>query len=926
MQRNSISMLQSTTLALLDVESRDHEDAEPCLWALLCRSIAIGESAGTFSRAGAEQLMMSPKGMNAVLQTTASVEASRNLDTMSWSPNQVLNIPKTDANSLVSAAVAAQVDIWRTTKASVGNLVALMPPLARQVRHFAVECVLRVFELMAAIPPLTIGVSQNKQLHFDLAAARRYFCEMLSAEAELPVSAKSNLGNFLCMYLDEFVTLACHVTTTSAEGNELLMFQCVGLRLLNVLVKNFASARDPEVAAGDAYLLDPYRAQLLSAVRHALKQVQVEPTVLTRTMPDARDDERTAIVTSPLVKAMKSGLCGTTEYLFKCWMDVTIGYGVVMQGCVHWAQLDATSSAALLTGEVIVMPALQMPLPPPTGAEPVLSTSKKLSALYKRYWPKIVNAMAILEVFMPKSISVCSSPESNVPKWSSMLLSCAICHINANACDRMEDEGELPAILRSIPLLLRAIVENPSTQGGSSSSNFPLLLTAALDALVLASKRCSGPARVAALSAIFSCLSRETLTFARQICRSREDGQQLYATLFDTVTQTGLCPTEVVCQLFDATEQTRHACAVSTRSRTEGPRRSSVATDEDAKYMTEIVQFATTGIVLLHKTEGARSEVVRSVAMVQQVICFVAADYYHSSVKEAVVTLSRASAESVLALARTLEENDDPSDDVLNRVNSSVRSFFEFLSGWLKSDGHLAPGYWVQIVANYAANFPASLQADAECFHAGTAEIISTIFELLSGDVDDGDQKQQHAATCADLLRGLHTLVKRLIDVHQTPILNRYLVALGPYLVEIVGSINGYPETAAELTQLDEAEKLLRVLTMQLDDQHGSTFVQMLLPRLAAVLSQPTTSATDNMVSKQVPGILARLLLCFAQTQASAFKEAVAAMTPLLRGVLETTLRITLTDSVKGAGIRAPSSLSQGGGPTTTKLDLSRYA
>ncbi|CAI5705001.1 hypothetical protein KXD40_001724 [Peronospora effusa] len=1019
MQRNSISMLQSTTLALLDVESRDHKGAEPCLWALLCRSIAIGESAGTFSRAGAGQLMMSPKGMNHVLQTTASVDTSGNLDTMSWSPNQVLDIPKTDANSLVLAAVAAQVDIWRTTKASVGDLVALMPPLARQVRHFAVECVLRVFELMAAIPPLTIGVCQNKQLHFDLVAARRYFCKMLSTGAELPVSAKPNIGNFLCMYLDEFVTLACHVTTTSAEGNELLMFQCVGLRLLNVLVKNFASARDPEVAAGDAYLLDPYRAQLLSAIRHALKQVQVEPTVLTRTMPgtesdkgdqsyfyapllleahdlagicisahliqdnvglgrilkavvaqdyghahfigdeltrtslslanlasvgelvtssiteaiaskDARDDERTAIVTSPLVKAMKSGLSGTTEYLFKCWMDATIGYGVVMQGCAQWAQLDATLSAVLLTDESIVMPALQMPLPS-TGAAAntpasVLSTSKKIGALYKRYWPKIVNAMAISEVFMPQSISGCSSPEGNVPKWSPVLLSCAICHVNANACDRMEDEGELPAVLRSIPLLLKAMVENPPTQGGSSSSNFPLLLTASLDTLVLASKRCSGPAQVAALSAIFSCLSRETLAFARQICRSREDREQLCATLFDTVVQAGLCPTKVVCQLIDATEQNRHARAVSIGSRTAGPRRSSVASDEDAKYMTEIVQFATTGIVLLHTTEEARSEVVRSVAMVQQIICFVATGYYLSSVKEAVVTLSRASAESVLALARTLEENDDSSDDVLNRVNSSVRSFFEYLSGWLKSDGHAAPGYWMQIVANYAASFPASLQADAECFHAETADTISAIFELFFGVVDDGDQKQQHAATCADLLRGLHTVVKRLIDVHQTAILNRYLVAFGPYLVEIVGTTNGYPETAAELTQLDEAEKLLRVLTTQLDDQHGSTFVHMLLPRIAAVLSQPTPSTTDNMVSKQVPGILARLLLCFAQTHASAFKEAVAAMTPSLRGVLESTLRLALTDSVKGAGIRPSSSLPQGGGPNTTKLDLSRYA
>ncbi|CAH0477074.1 unnamed protein product [Peronospora belbahrii] len=1017
MQWNSIRMLQSTALALLDVEGRDHEGAKLCLWAVLCRSIAIGESASTCS--GAEQLMMSPKGMNFMPQIPVNVEASEDVDTSVWSPNRVvLDVPNTDANSLVSAAVV-QMGMWRATKASAGDLIALMPPLSRQVRHFAVECVLRVFELMAAISPLTIGACQNKQLHFDLIAARRYICEM-SGEAELPVSAKCEIGNFLCMYLDEFVTLACQVTTTSAEGEEPLLFQCLGLRLLNMLVKNFASARDPEVATGDAYLLDPYRAQLLSAVRHALRQVQVERTLATPNMTskesdtggesyfyapllleahglasacisahliqdmvglgrilkaivtqdyghahfigdelartslslanlasvgelltlsvteaivskDAHDDECRAIETSPLVKAMTKGLSGTLEYLIKCWMDSTFGYGIVMQGCAHWAQLGASSSAILLTEKVIVMPALQIPLPPIGAAvyapASAVSTSKEFRALYKRYWPKIVNAMAVLEVFLPKLISTCSFSEVNILQWSSVLLSTAILHVNANARDRTEDEGELRAVLCSIPLLLRAIVENSPKLSGSSSSNFPMLLTTALDTLVVASKRCSGPAQIAALSAIFSCLSRENLAFARKICCFHEDGQQIGATLFDTVVAAGLCPIEVVCQLCNATKQARHARAVTVNveSRTLGCC-SFVASGADAKYMTEIMQFATTGIVLLHTTEEVRSEVVRSVAMVQQIICSVASGHHSSSVKEAVVTLSRASAQSVLALARTLEENDNLPDNDLNRVNASVRNCFEFLSEWLKVNARIAPCFSIQIVVNYAVSFPASLQADAERFHGETAETISTVFELLSEAVVNGDQKQQHAAACADLLRGSYTVVKRLIDVHQTAILNRYLVALGPYLVEIVGTTNGYPETAAELTKLDEAEKLLRVLTTQLDDQHGSTFVHMLLPRLAVVLSQPTPSAGDNMISKQVSGILARLLLCFARTYANVFKDTVAAMTPSLRGVLETTLRLALTASATGTETCAQSSLPQSGSQTTTKLDLSRYA
>ncbi|KAE9020425.1 hypothetical protein PR002_g12524 [Phytophthora rubi] len=972
-------------------------------------SIAIGESASTFAGAGAEQLMMSPKGLNLGIQATGNDEASGDDDTSSWSPNPTLDLPKADANSLASAAVAAQVDTWRATKASVGDLIALMPPLSRQVRHFAVECVLRVFELMAAAPPMTAGASQTKQLHFDLVAARRYFFEMLSAGAASPISTESDIGNFLCMYLDEFVTLACHVTTTSTEGDELLMFQCVGLRLLNTLVKNFASARDPEVATGDAYLLDPYRAQLSSAIRHALKQVQVEPSLLAQTMEndkgeetyfyapllleahgiagacisahliqdkvglgrilkavvtpdyghahfigdeltrtalslanlasvaelltssvteaiaqkDARDDEQRAIATSPLVKAMTNGLSGTTEYLFKCWMDMTFAYGVVMQGCAQWAQLNPPSAAALLTGEPMVMPALQLPLPPvgptATASAAALSASKALRSLYKRYWPKIVNAMATLEAYMPKSVSLLST-------YPSVLLSSAIFHVNTNARDRMEDDTELPAVLRSIPLILKALKECPSKEGGTSSSNFPVLLTTAVNSLMLASKRCSGPSQVEALKSIFLCLSRENLAFARDICCSGDDGDQGCAALFDVVAQAGLCPTEVVCSLCDASEQTRHARAVSIGSRATGSRRNSIASEEDSKHMAEVVQFATTGIVLLHTNEEARSGVVRSVALVQQAICSVASSYHSSSVKEAVVTLSRASTEAVFALARTLETNSDSGNDVLTRIKTSVRGSLEFLSEWLKVDIHSAPGFSMQIVANFAASFPTCLHDDAERFHADVAETASAVLEISPGTEDDGAKRQQLATARAELLRGLHAVVKRLVDVHQSSIANRYLVALGPSLVETVAEANGYPETAAELAELDEAEGLLRLLTTQLNDAHGAAFVHMLLPRLAAVLSNPPPSAAENAIPAQVPGILARLLLCFAQTHAAAFKEAVAAMAPTLRGVLETALRLALTGSGPAAGARASSSLSQGSGPAATKLDLSRYA
>ncbi|KAI9908681.1 hypothetical protein PsorP6_003650 [Peronosclerospora sorghi] len=1001
-QRNSVNALRNTALALLEVECRDHEGAEPCLWALLFRSIAIGESASTIVGANADQLMVSPKGTNSM---PANFDPSGDEDTFSW--NQVIDVRESDASSLKSAAVVAQMDTWRSTKARVGELVTLMPPLSRQVRHFAVECVLHVFQLIARIPPQAIGTRQLEQRHFDLVLARRYYFDMLSARAARSVSTSTNIitGNFLCMYVDEFVTLACQVTTTSAEGDELLMFQCVGLQLLNVLVKNFASARDPEVITGDAYLLDPYRAQITSAIRHALTQVQVKPTsfaanngsdksektyfyaplfleahsiagacisahliqdkvglgrilravmtydyghahfigdditrssislanlasigeLLTSSINEAiaqknaRDDESTAIGMSPLVKAVTNGLSGTTEYLFKCWIDATFCYVVVMQGCAQWAQFDAAVSAALLADQSMVLPALQMPLPPMGHTKNVLvaasSTTIALRGIYKRYWPKIVNTMAVLQVHMPKFVSLCSSTKDKI-QWSIALFSSAVYHVNANVRDRMEDERELPAVFRSIPLLLRVLANSPSEQSDTSSTNFPVLLMTAVDTLVLASKRCSGSAQVAALTAMFSCLSRENLNFAGSICRSKACGEDLRAKLFTTVAQAALCPTEVVCQLCDVTE--RHARAVSSCCSTTEPRHDFVGYDENSKYMTEIVQLATTGIVFLHTTEEARTGAVLSVAMVQQIVCSVAS-YNSSALKEAVVTLHRASTESVLALARTLERNDDSADDTLTRINCSVRDCFELLVEWLKVDMHSAPGFSLQIVANYAVSFPTSLLSYADYFHVEIAKMASSMLDGASGEY-----KQQQAAISAEVLRGLQKNVTKLIDVNQTGILNRYMVALGPCLVQIVGGIRRHPSTAAELDEMDQAEKLLRVLTTQLNEEYGSKFVHMLLPRLVAVLSYQIPSDTDSLIAEKVSSILGRLLLCFAQTYVSAFKEAVAAMTPPLRGILETTLRLALVGSVSGAGVRTQSSVLQG--PPATRLDLSQYA
>ncbi|RLN97003.1 hypothetical protein BBJ28_00019044 [Nothophytophthora sp. Chile5] len=1020
-QRNGIAELQGTLLALLDVEGGDRQDAEPCLWALLCRSIAIGESASTFSgSASADQLMMSPKGMDSGLAGTMAgfrgSDALGDEDASTWTPTPALDLPKTDANALSSAAIAAQVDTWRATKASVGDLIALMPPLSRQVRHFAVECVLRVFELMMG------STRQGKQLHFDLVAARRYFLEIIADGAAPLTSGAFATGNFLCMYLDEFVTLACHVTTTSAEGDELVMFQCVGLRLLNVLVKSFASARDPEVPTEDAYLLDPYRAQLSSAVRHSLKQVQVEPASssseveeskdednsfyapllleahaiagkcvaarlvqdkvalgrilravvtqdyghahfvgdeLTRTSlslanlaavaelltscvaeaithKDPRDDERRAVAVSPLVKAMTSGLSASMEYLNKCWRDTTFAYGIVMQGCTQWPLLNVTASASLQTGEAMVMPALQMPLPS-TGESG--STPEALYAMYKRYWPRIVHAMAVREVYLSSTLVLHDVVPDNMPRWSSVLLSCAIFHVSTSVRDRLEDSEELVAIFQAVPLLLRALVDNP-IKDAAVSSGFTELLTSALATLMLASRRCFGSARTEALKALLACLSPQNLAFAREVCRSdREEGERRCRALFAAVGQAGLCPTEALRQVCETNKLSQQTPVTSSST---GCSHSSIASEDEDKHVLEIVRLATRGIVVLHTTEEARDCVVRSVGVMKQPLRSLAM-CRSAAVREAAVALSRASIESVLALARSHEATNQSVGDTVAQVQSSVRVSFQFLSMWLQEELSVAQkaasldrlGFVLHIVANHGVVFPVCLQDDAACFHADVAATTSAFLARIPMEEggDEKQRKQRHSAVRAELLRGLHGLVKKLIDLQESTTVRRYLAALGPSLVEAISTANGYPDSAVELAELVEAEALLRLLTSQLDDQHGAAFVRLLLPQLAAVLSHSSSPVAGDAVTTQLPAIVARLLLCFAQTRGAAFKETVAAMAPTSRGVLENALRLALTGSAASrppplANSQSPFAHggSSVGAPGLGKtLDLSRY-
>ncbi|KAF0683020.1 hypothetical protein As57867_024795, partial [Aphanomyces stellatus] len=164
----------------------------------------------------------------------------------------VTSIPPTESprhnGSESGDAFSSAADLWRRTNARVCDTLNDVPCLHRRVREFAAHCVLAVLALVAKSPVAAI--------HFDVARTR----DAIAASKSLNV-------NFVSLYVDELVTLACQLSAFSMDGFELQTLQSVGLTLLNVVCDHFATAVDPDVP--DETILVQYQAQLSSTIRRA---------------------------------------------------------------------------------------------------------------------------------------------------------------------------------------------------------------------------------------------------------------------------------------------------------------------------------------------------------------------------------------------------------------------------------------------------------------------------------------------------------------------------------------------------------------------------------------------------------------------------------------------------------------------------------
>ncbi|TMW68631.1 hypothetical protein Poli38472_006099 [Pythium oligandrum] len=901
--------IRNTILALIDIDGGNWRGCQPCTWALLCRGIATGES-GKPTNVDSDQLMMSPKsGFDGVLP---GLSGSSESDWANEARSSFSSHPNTSSHAS-TGAVSAQVEQWRSTKRHVSDLLAMLPPLSRQVRRFAIECVVRVFELVGR------GTEDRVKPHFDLIEARQRFLDNVSTDQVFDGAVEP--ANYLSMYVDEFVTLSCHVATSSVSGNELPIFQYDGLRLLNMLLTRFASAKDPEVSTGEAYVLDPYQAQISSAIRHAVKQVQATTTldgdehefytplaieafalcgesvrarlvqdkvalgrilrmVLTKDYGHAHcidDDETTRTALSlanlgcianllvscvesaqaderanALVKAMTSNLSTSLDHLVSSWMDATLSYGVLMQGFGQWPGATAKRERYLVHSKVLKL-VLPMGLGPSQSQTAFVDA---LRAVFKRYWPVIPSAIAAL-------LDVGALIKSTqITEHCVLLLTYSIFHTLTCVRDRVE--GEMVPVLRAMPRLLAAVADSP---------RYEELLRSTVQALVVLSNQTFGKVRIAALDALFVCLNDKT--------RRWEETPGLLG----VAAQAALCPLTIAAHISNPTEQQR------------------AMLDRDEPFLGELLRHAASGIIFLHTRESARRFVLEAIPLLDRSHGMFVQRPEHATV---FATLHRAAIEATMAWIRASPPRGDEGEAVNEVVGTTYSMVVRLLRDTLaKNSGNdQALQLVMRLISNLAVAAPPSLAHVSSAFHAAIATQVQQVLEAPAS-----------SSQAATLISGSRAIIQRLAEAQDVNS-QRYLAALSPIMIKRVVSSSIKPE---QLDELREADEFLRLLSSQLNDAHGTAFVRLLLPQLSTVLERPP----PGDLGVQTSSILARLLLCFAQTRAAAFKDVVVSMAPASRSVLEATLRSALT----GGAAPTPAASSSGGfaAPAAARLDLSRY-
>ncbi|GLD95119.1 hypothetical protein PINS_up003744 [Pythium insidiosum] len=886
--------IRNTILAMIDIDNSHKSFGELCVWALICRGIAIGESFNTSSTTN-EQLMMSPKGMDLGMPG-ASVTDSAWVD----SPQNA------QVQNRETGAAEAQVDTWRKTKQHVRGLLSCLPVLSRHARVFAVECVVRIFELFIK------RRDPDVKPHFDLSLAREVLTQTIhGSEAE-------SSRNYLCMYLDEFVTLACQVATASTEGIELPMFQLEGLRLLHLLLIQFNDVRDPEVTSAEAYVLEPYQAQLSAAVRHAGKLAHARTesegddsegfcaelaikafdlcgsTVRCGLIQDkialgrilrlvvtkdyghshfigddwTRDSVTLAnlasvanIVTSciapvnelslkqpALSKALISNLGSNLDLLVSCWMEMTWAYGHVMAGVDHWPQLiQKNQDSSTVTSAV-----LKLSLP--ANMNDVASADlDKLRLAFRRYWAAVPLAMCQLV----------EAGAIGVEQLSAQTF-LGLCILHIVTCAR-EDTDDIIPVLHAIPSILTRL------QPGQECTQLKMKT---LQSLAFIGAHCSGTTRLEALRTLFACLPRKT--------------QDVPEALRAVTAECALSPLRILTSICEPSQKQRLVAA------------------RDEALLPEIVRLAALGIVHIRDMDGIRNCIIEAIPLVDRCLEFFINRPDHSATLAA---LHRAVMETSVSAEKDLGE--DEREYLVEIVDQSCGSMQTLVSTTVSSlDGQVLKSDCVRTIlrltASYAVSPPASLRHRLSMLHQHVAGTAREVFS---------DEKKLADGVAGAWLSGIRAIAEKLIAVGDETSADRYIMVLAPLAIKRLDACSS-SSAVPNMDELEAVDQVLRLLTTRVDDHHIAPLVQVLLSKIAAAIE----IQRPHDVNDSVTTVLSRLLLHLAQTRPTHFKETVMNIGPSTRSVLETALRSAL---MKGAaGATTSHSVAASG---ATSLDLSRY-
>lgn len=945
-RNDSVKSIQTTILALIDAGFQSQVKTPVCLWAMFFRSIAIGESAETIGDIeGSQQQAQTPKNVNSGFKNSGDAHFG--------------NVTHSSLTEFIqTTAISIQVERWRHTKLEVRKMLLNVPQLCRQTRFFAIECVLHIFELLSGSQYL-VGDSSYKLIpyggqapsemhlafksskidirHFDLYAVHQSFSSQLYTSVRqgtdkgdkskchdvVASEAVRITEDFLCFYLDEFISLSCHAATLSLDGHELMHFQRLGLRLMHILIAFFGFSTDPAIPDNSHFLLDPYQAQIASALRQASKLCQkISPTKVSEQMdfsPAFLIQVQALLsdtITCRLVVDKKAlqRLCqnlvdhnndcffysdGTFTRKALCLANLSniarlivssIDFSndrKIMTLSDFEVKLQESSLLHVLGNEwsghlqylvrgwmeisQVYASCMQDTVPPGRAGMDHRSwniknispgNSRKLHDLLTLYWSNIGNVISIWLIWMPRDCNNgCEDHMIDLyqPDFIIFFLGCYLCHIRSQYHTRRDLRTEM----HILPALLSKTIP-------LIAKDYPSAYKEILNAIFGLLLRCTaqGPSS-------YSCLALGSFfTIIHDL--------KISALVDRDDTTAGLLCVAVSMSLKLLKQAHRE--------------RDTEKTESDD--ISELLKVATLGIVLVRHRDGAIFD--GNVAELAINTCDALLELLFSEmIKSASISqscrLASASLEMLVSRCTEAECSTQSRVTVMKIYAKMIRSVRDAITKTTNASAYLE--YSLQIACAYIVKHPNDLQKILEAFVNGiTKEISKCLDQAFDSLKNDQDGHDSSVLTIATVLLGMENLMRKLAASGYDEL---SAAACGRLIPRLVGFLQLYDgniissilkESTSSTTVLRHIKAILLLFVEHCRDEIASELMHLLIPMLVQIVN---FHRGDNPSMSLIPSveITTELLLALARAKNTFFKQVVVSLSHSMRSALEQILR-----------------------------------